>query len=50
MGVVIAGAMSFGFHVPAWVLGVDIRGGYGNYTGRSCDEYIELITIARVPS
>ena len=29
---------------------VDIVGGYGSYTGRSCDEYVELISINRVPS
>ena len=28
---------------------VDITGGYGGYTGRSCDEYIELISVDKVP-
>lgn len=28
---------------------VDITGGYGGYTGNSCDEYVELISIDRVP-
>lgn len=26
----------------------EIEGGYGGYTGRSCDEYIETIEIRRV--
>lgn len=29
---------------------VDITGGYGGYSGRSCDEYVELISVDRVPS
>lgn len=29
---------------------VDITGGYGGYTGRSCDEYVELISVDKVPS
>lgn len=29
---------------------VDIEGNYGGYTGRSCDEYVEFISIAKVPS
>lgn len=28
---------------------VDITGGYGGYTGWSCDEYRELISIDKVP-
>jgi hypothetical protein len=28
---------------------VDIDGGYGRYTGHSCDEYVELISIDKVP-
>lgn len=28
---------------------VDIDGAYGEYTGNSCDEYIELISIDQVP-
>ena len=28
---------------------VDITGSYGGYTGRSCDEYVELISVDRVP-
>jgi len=28
---------------------VDITGGYGGYTGDSCDEYVELISIDEVP-
>lgn len=29
---------------------VDITGGYGEYTGLSCDEYAERISIDKVPS
>ena len=29
---------------------IDITAGYGGYTGRSCDEYVEVISIDRVPS
>ena len=29
---------------------IDITGGYGGYTGHSCDEYAELISIDKVPS
>lgn len=25
----------------------DIIGGYGGYTGKSCDEYVEIITVAK---
>lgn len=28
---------------------VDITGGYGGYTGHSCDEYVEYVSIDRVP-
>lgn len=28
---------------------VDIEGGYSGYTGRSCDEYVEIIDIHEVP-
>ncbi len=29
---------------------VDIEGGYGGYSGRSCDEYVEIIDVRRVPA
>lgn len=28
---------------------VDVEGSYGGYTGNSCDEYIEFVSIERVP-
>ena len=28
---------------------VDITGGYGGYSGHSCDEYVELISVDEVP-
>jgi hypothetical protein len=28
---------------------IDITGGYGGYSGASCDEYVELISIDKVP-
>jgi hypothetical protein len=28
---------------------VDIEGGYGGYTGHSCDEYPMLVSVARMP-
>lgn len=27
---------------------LDITGGYGEYSGRSCDEYVELISIDEI--
>lgn len=29
---------------------VEIHGGYGGYTGNSCDEYVELIDVREVQS
>ncbi len=29
---------------------VDIEGHYGGYSGRSCDEYVELLDIREVPA
>lgn len=29
---------------------IDIEGAYSGYSGRSCDEYVEIIDIRKVPS